>query len=107
MFLTAIEIGSCDNLLKIPTGSQPFKIKAWCFLQDLLLFPWKFPCSFPREKRPEEMAAAPPPCQHPGLSQAGFPTSRTDAHHHGLLFEEEVSDLYILPRSSPMFKAPC
>ena len=88
-------------------GSQPFETKAECFLQGLLLFPWKFPCGFPREKRPEEMATAPRPCQHLGLSQAGFPASRTDAHHRGLLFEEEVSDLHILPRSSLMFKAPC
>lgn len=87
-FLTATEIGSCNTLPQIPMGSQPSKIKAECLLQDQLLFPWEFPCGFLREMRPEEPAAAPPACQHPGLSRAGFPASRTDAHHRGLLFEE-------------------
>lgn len=37
MFLTATETGSGDNLLRILKGSQPSRIKALCFLQDLLL----------------------------------------------------------------------
>lgn len=64
--------------------SQPSEINAQCFLQNPLLFPWKSPCGFLRE-----MATAPLASQHTGLSQPGFPTSSTDAHLRGLLFEEK------------------
>lgn len=62
MHFTGIKIGSCNNLLKIRMGSQPFETKAECFLLDLLLLSWKLPHVFLKEKGSEEMAAV-----HQGL----------------------------------------